>query len=639
MDSLLPQSHGFTPATDTHPHFWGMRPLWARLLLMCLLYAAAGGLSMRFTLVPGGPSMLWLPNAVVLATLLLSPRRHWPWFAAMVLPMELLVDWGTFSLAQSLGFALINMVEALAAAYALTRVCGRVFLMERVAHMGWFVVLGAGLAAGTAALFGAMLHTQTPPGLEFWGHWLVWWLGDALGLLVLTPLLLDLWGPQAKSDHLHLLRNWRWWPETVLLIGLNVLVFGGSLTGLNWTAFSVVIVLHSVAWMALRHGTVGGAWASLWTATIAITATAAGSGPYGSGILPRSDLLLQEFLLAVVLSALGLGAFMLEARQRENALRLFQRAVEASDDSIAIADAQLPDFPLVYVNQKFLTSTGYSANEVLGHNCRFLNGTDHDQPGLVAVRLALRLAEPVKVNLRNYRKNGELYWNQLTLAPVFTERGVLTHFIGVQHDITDIKRTQEELLAAKEALEVQNQELEDRVQERTRELELLSTTDPLTGARNRRYLMGQAALEIARAQRYGHPLSCLLFDIDHFKRVNDNHGHDVGDRVLVTMCLAVQSMLRPADTLARYGGEEFVVLLPDTDLEQARHAAERIRVAMETMAIPVADPNAPLRVTVSIGVAMLSVLNADADALFKAADAAMYSAKECGRNRVMVAGA
>ncbi len=638
MDSLLPPSHGFTTAPDPRPHFGGVGPLWARLLLVGLLYAATGWLSVRFTLVPGGPAMLWLPNAVVLAALLLSPRRQWLCFAALVLPVELLVDWGTYSLPQALGFAAANITEVMLAACAITWLCGRVFFMQRVAHVGWFVALGAGLASGLAALVGALMHPQPPDGLGLWGHWLVWWLGDALGLLVLTPLLLDLWGPQGKSEHLHLLRSWRWWPETVLLIALNLLVFGERFTGLGGPALSVVLVLPAVAWLALRHGTVGGAWASLWTAAIAIVMTAAESGPYASGNLPRSDLLLQEFLLAVVLSALGLGAFMLEARQRENALRLYQRAVEASDDSIAIADAQQPDFPIVYVNQKFLSSTGYRADEVLGHNCRFLSAHDRDQPGLATVRLALQRAEPVQVSLRNYRKDGTLYWNQLTLAPVFTERGVLTHFIGVQHDITDIKRTQDELLAAKQALEAHNQELEDRVQERTHELELLSTTDPLTGARNRRFLMDQTALEIARAQRYGHPLSCLLFDIDHFKQVNDSHGHDVGDRVLTTMCLAVQTMLRPADTLARYGGEEFVVLLPDTDLEQARYAAERIRSAMSAMPVPAPGLEAPLHITVSVGVATLSVLNADADALFKAADTAMYRAKEGGRNRVVVAG-
>lgn len=638
MDSLLPPAHGFTPVGNPRPHFWGLDALWARLLLVGLLYMATGWLSVRFTLSPDGPAMLWLSNAVVLAALLLSPRRHWWWYAALMVPLELLVDWGTYSLVQSLGFAGANILEVLIAAHAIVRLCGRMFSLQRAAHVGWLVLLGAGLASGLAALMGALLHTQHPGDLGLWGHVLVWWLGDALGLMVLTPLLLDMWGPQIRSEHLHLLRSWRWWPETLLLIAINLLVFGERLTGLGGAALSVVLVLPAVAWLALRHGTVGGAWASLWTAAIAITLTAADSGPYASGNLPRSDLLLQEFLLAVVLSALGLGAFVLEARQRENALRLFQRAVEASDDSIAIADAQQDDFPVVYVNQKFLSSTGYRLDEVLGQNCRFLSAHDRDQPGLRAVREALQRAQPVQVSLRNYRKNGELYWNQLTLAPVFSERGALTHFIGVQHDITGIKRTQSELMAAKNALETQNQELEDRVKERTHELELLSTTDPLTGARNRRYLMDQTALEIARAHRYGHPLSCLLFDIDHFKRVNDAHGHDVGDRVLIAICMAVQTMLRPADTLARYGGEEFVVLLPDTDLVQARHAAERIRSAMQDMPVPAPGLDSPLHVTVSVGVASLSVLHADADALFKAADTAMYQAKEQGRNRVVVAG-
>ena len=92
MDSLLPPSHGFTTAADPRPHFWGIGPLWARVVMVGLLYAATGWLSVHFTLVPGGPSMLWLPNAVVLAALLLSPRRQWLCFAAVVVPVELLVE-------------------------------------------------------------------------------------------------------------------------------------------------------------------------------------------------------------------------------------------------------------------------------------------------------------------------------------------------------------------------------------------------------------------------------------------------------------------------------------------------------------------------------------------------------------------
>ena len=126
MDSLLPTSHGFVPAADLRPHFWGIRPLWARLLMVGVLSAAAGWLSVRFTLVPGGPAMLWLPNAVVLAALLLSPRRHWGWYAAVMLPVELFADWGSFSPQQILGFAAVNMFEVLLAAFAITRRCGQI---------------------------------------------------------------------------------------------------------------------------------------------------------------------------------------------------------------------------------------------------------------------------------------------------------------------------------------------------------------------------------------------------------------------------------------------------------------------------------------------------------------------------------
>ena len=520
---------------------------------------------------------------------------------------------------------------ALPAAVVVTALFGALLALPALKVTGPYLAMVT-LAFGTIVitLINEMTEVPTP-----WGHVNV--TNGPLGIELRTPLFIDL--RDVLDMSMKRLKEVEYYYISAIALVITVVVINRIIASHYGRAFEALrdspIASDCMGVSVYKHK------------VLAFVVSAAFAGLAGvlyayfrQYIAPEAFNFNQsiEFLLAVALSALGLGAFMLEARQRENALRLFQRAVEASDDSITIADARQPDFPLVYVNQKFLKSTGYSADEVLGHNCRFLSGPDHDQPGLVAVRLALRLAEPVKVNLRNYRKNGELYWNQLTLAPVFTESGVLTHFIGVQHDITEIKRTEDELLAAKQALEEQNQELEDRVQERTRELELLSTTDPLTGTRNRRFLMDQAELEIVRAQRYGHPLSCLLFDIDHFKRVNDHHGHDVGDRVLITMCLTVQAMLRPADTLARYGGEEFVVLLPETELEQARHAAERIRSAMETMTIPVPGLDAPLRVTVSIGVAALSVLHADADALLKAADTAMYRAKESGRNRVVVAG-
>ena len=169
---------------------------------------------------------------------------------------------------------------------------------------------------------------------------------------------------------------------------------------------------------------------------------------------------------------------------------------------------------------------------------------------------------------------------------------------------------------------------------RTLELERLATTDPLTDAHNRRFLMGRAEIEIAQARRQGSALSIVMFDIDHFKRINDNHGHVAGDRVLVALSQAVRNEMRLGDTFARVGGEEFVLLLPQSDAEQALQVAQRLRHMVEEMEIK-AGAGLLLRITSSFGVATLSQLVDSVDALYLGADTALYQAKDAGRNCVV----
>ena len=164
--------------------------------------------------------------------------------------------------------------------------------------------------------------------------------------------------------------------------------------------------------------------------------------------------------------------------------------------------------------------------------------------------------------------------------------------------------------------------------------ERLSNTDPMTGAFNRRHFFDTGEVEFARAMRLGHALSVLLLDVDDFKRVNDTHGHAVGDRVLTEVARACTGCLREYDLLARYGGEEFVLLLPESDLAAAQLVAERVRSVVAELAIASA-PGAPdVRPSVSVGVATLQPGTAKFDALVSQADAAMYGAKHAGKNRV-----
>ena len=161
-------------------------------------------------------------------------------------------------------------------------------------------------------------------------------------------------------------------------------------------------------------------------------------------------------------------------------------------------------------------------------------------------------------------------------------------------------------------------------------------TDPLTGLGNRRYLEDQAALEIARAQRSGAPLSLIAVDLDHFKRINDTYGHDVGDLVLQAFAGTARQQLRDGDVLCRMGGEEFAVLLPDTDREQAMQVAERLRQAIEASPAEVGDEaidGGRLPYSASLGVTLVSAGEHSLKPAIKRADQGLYAAKEAGRNR------
>ncbi len=159
-----------------------------------------------------------------------------------------------------------------------------------------------------------------------------------------------------------------------------------------------------------------------------------------------------------------------------------------------------------------------------------------------------------------------------------------------------------------------------------------SITDPLTGAFNRQYLCQRLGLEMDRSRRYEDAFSVVVFDVDHFKRLNDTHGHAAGDRVLQELVRLIKAELRDVDDLIRCGGEEFLVLLPKTGLKGATEVAERIRATVEAASFPYEGKR--LRVTLSLGVTTLGAANETEDVLLKRADALLYKAKSSGRNRV-----
>ncbi len=175
--------------------------------------------------------------------------------------------------------------------------------------------------------------------------------------------------------------------------------------------------------------------------------------------------------------------------------------------------------------------------------------------------------------------------------------------------------------------------LTEEVEEANRMLQHEAEHDALTGAYNRHRLEGDLQEELSRAKRHDHPLSLVMFDIDHFKRINDEFGHITGDYVLKTVARMVWGILRKHDAMFRYGGEEFLMLLPETDLQGALAVAEKARVTVEELVLTYNGKELP-KMTVSFGVAAAPQHGRDAAELLKAVDAALYQAKQGGRNRV-----
>jgi two-component system cell cycle response regulator len=183
----------------------------------------------------------------------------------------------------------------------------------------------------------------------------------------------------------------------------------------------------------------------------------------------------------------------------------------------------------------------------------------------------------------------------------------------------------------------ETQQLNQALQVANSRLAAMATTDPLTELPNHRALSERLEQELARARRYGHPLSLLFFDVDHFKRINDTAGHGAGDVVLQELGRQVNGLLRGGDSIGRYGGEEFLVLLPETALEEACEVAERMRktIAEHPLATSVVKEGIPT--TISLGVAAFPASGTTASEIVEQADKAMYWAKRLGRNQVRTA--
>ncbi|QOL49506.1 sensor domain-containing protein [Massilia litorea] len=303
----------------------------------------------------------------------------------------------------------------------------------------------------------------------------------------------------------------------------------------------------------------------------------------------------------------GMGMDITARREQERALRLRERALHAASNGIVITGIDGGNCPIEYVNPAFERITGYSAIEVVGRDSRFMAAPGMDNNERQQVREAIAARRPVNVVFRNMRKDGELFWNDLSITPVQGEHGETTHFIGVIMDVTATKQ-------------------------RTAHLEHEVNHDPLTGLANRNLMWDRLEQALHLSQRQKSMVGIVLIDLNNFKNINDSFGHEAGDVVLKVVARRLQASVREIDTVARLSGDEFVlVLVNQPTLRFTLRMIERLR---QSLTQPVSFMHKEIAVGASLGVAVYPHDGITAPDLVRSADVAMYHAKATGRNEI-----
>jgi diguanylate cyclase (GGDEF)-like protein/PAS domain S-box-containing protein len=303
---------------------------------------------------------------------------------------------------------------------------------------------------------------------------------------------------------------------------------------------------------------------------------------------------------------------------------LLSRALAATSSGVTIADMTRPDQPLVFVNAAFEQLSGYSSAELLGRNCRFLQGSDTDPGAVARLRAAIAEGRECRETLLNLRgTDGSPWWNEVFLAPVHDERGRLVQYIGVQHDVTARIEAERALLRER-----------DRAQGYLARIEQLAFADPLTGLANRRRLEERVEAALLDAQLADGALALVFLDLDGFKAINDRHGHAAGDQVLVRTAQRLTTRLRRSDVLARLGGDEFLIALPGLDPATAARDATALATSLAAVvAQPLTVAGHDLQVRASLGTSHYPADGASFGALLHVADQRMYATKHADRVR------
>jgi diguanylate cyclase (GGDEF)-like protein/PAS domain S-box-containing protein len=574
-------------------------PLWAWIGLLWAGYFAFACLGFQ-ALDPADHAVatLWPAAGVGVGALAVAPRRAWPALAPAIVAASVAAQllFRDAPLWVEVAFGVNSAIQSAVGALALRALAGRGGPRSGALRTvgGLFA---AAATASTVGSIGASLIVHLWLELPYaWRPFLNWSLGNAIGILVLTPSVLA----TLQRDVPGRAR----WPERLAILALvavvTALIFERAPgSGPPMLAFGPV-VLPFLLLCAVRTGTRTTSFALLLVAVGAGHGTAHGLGPFAVDqfTLPERAQVLLGFLAVAVLTTLVIGAIVADQRQARDDLHT---VIEEAPVGHLLLDAR---GRVLDSNRAFRAITGYEPDALSGAADRIVP----DPRDLALLREALvavrRGHDPTReIEVTMVRADGTPIEVALYLA-VLGRRGGDGPSTLIQ--IVDI--------SARKVLEER--------------LRALAVHDPLTGLLNRRGFDQELALHLSRGRRYGHDGAVVLIDVDHFKRVNDRHGHQAGDELLVAVADVLRRRLRATDRIGRRGGDEFAVLLSAGDHPAVAHVAGALVAAVRD----------ELEVTVSAGVALIGPDGEDAGALIDAADRAMYETKADGRDGLAFAG-
>lgn len=580
-------------------------PKRASLILLGVTYFALCTFTIRLTRFDGGVAFIWVATALLTAQLTILPFRHWrgPLAICTVGSMVATAVWG-FGPAMAVPLAVINIMEAAIGAALLRKLVPRRPVLD---SQRWLVifVLSTGVVApllsswvGAALLAAGGEHPLVRTAIN-------WYAGHALGTLNFMPIFtLVMRGEAArlirqmdtaKAAELAMLM--------LLLAALCLVSFGQDRVPL------LFLPLLPAVLATFRGGPLSAAASIVILVVIGGTLTLLGHGPIAQVDEPIGArmLFLQLYFACAMLTILPAAA---ELQQRANLFRQLRESesryrvlTENSTDIVINLDRS---GRFQFVSASIRQISGFTPEQLIGRRVGALLHSDDIARAGDAFRRTI--AEPDRTHVNEFRGvmgSGELRWLESHSRAVLDDAGTVTGVVCAIRDVS-IRKAREERLAR------------------------AALTDPLTGLANRRGLD-----EEFRARLSSGSGGCVaVFDLDHFKRINDTHGHAAGDEVLRRFAALARATVRDQDLVARLGGEEFAVVLPDATLSQATLVCDRLRRAIATAGMRVDDQ--VISLTVSGGVAPYLGHQAPDEAL-RAADQALYRAKHAGRDQLALA--